>query len=387
MLFRMVQTSLRRVRQWRRLLCHLLRTSQSARYGGCHRRGHFLCLASHRPTSELDLSVMPLLSRMLPNASLREWSWHLQGAISKKRPKSLITRGFPPEIGMHFFSVCKCPVNKSMRSGTGAREPRHLRGARKTEKHSNRIVDVDKEMIDIKGFSEMRADCLHAEALGRVMAGREKRHAALRRRVKSGLGDFAGKEHVGARVDGRVEEALRRARAPCHAAQLPVGIAEHERRAPERLLDLRGEVRERDRHGQRGHPAEILLAEPLLADPAELGAELRVIAELRVAVERQMVGKQVEVVREQCLQATIFAPRDLRRLVLPEVAVMDQHGVGAPLERGFQKGQRGGHAGRDLLHAPPPFHLQPIRAVVLEPPGFQKIVQIQFQFDPIHIIL
>jgi hypothetical protein len=67
--------------------------------------------------------------------------------------------------------------------------------------------------------------------------------------------------------------------------------------------------------------------------------------------------------------------------------VVNEHGVGAPLERGLEKGERGGHAGRDLLHAPPPFHLQAVRAVVLEPRGFEKIVQIQFKFDPIHINL
>ena len=98
-------------------------------------------------------------------------------------------------------------------------------------------------------------------------------------------------------------------------------------------------MRERDRHGQRGDPANVVLAEACIGDPAHLRADLRVIAELGMVVERQMVGEQVQVIGQQQFQAPVFAAGNLRRLVAPEVAVMDQHGVGTPVERSLQKRQ------------------------------------------------
>jgi hypothetical protein len=64
---------------------------------------------------------------------------------------------------------------------------------------------------------------------------------------------------------------------------------------------------------------------------------------------------------------------------------MHEHGVGAPFERAFEQGRRGGHAGGDPLDAAAPFYLQAVRAVVLEPRNVQGIVQVQFEFDPVHI--
>ena len=100
-----------------------------------------------------------------------------------------------------------------------------------------------------------------------------------------------------------------------------------------------------------------------------------------------MVGEEIDVVGDQRAQPPVLAPGDLRRLVAPEVAVMHEHGVRAPLQRGLEERLRGRHAGRDLLHAARAFNLQTVRAIVLEAADFQQIVQIQFEFDPIHEIL
>ena len=81
---------------------------------------------------------------------------------------------------------------------------------------------------------------------------------------------------------------------------------------------------------------------------------------------------------QQRLQPPIFAAGDLRRFVLPEVAVMHEYGIGAPLDCRVEECLRRRYAGRQFAHAARAFNLQTIRAIVLEAPDFKQIVQIQF---------
>ena len=49
--------------------------------------------------------------------------------------------------------------------------------------NSDWIRDIDKHVFDIELLGQMLAHRLDAETLGGVMAGREERHAAFRRRM------------------------------------------------------------------------------------------------------------------------------------------------------------------------------------------------------------
>ena len=72
----------------------------------------------------------------------------------------------------------------------------------------------------------------------------------------------------------------------------------------------------------------------------EPGGELRVVAELRMEIERQVIGEEVEPGREQELDPALPRPDEPRVLALPEVAVVHQQRVGAGRRRTFDQRQR-----------------------------------------------
>ncbi len=51
-------------------------------------------------------------------------------------------------------------------------------------------MNIDKKVFELELLGQMRAQRLHAVALGRVMTGRDERYTAFRRRVHGRLGDF-----------------------------------------------------------------------------------------------------------------------------------------------------------------------------------------------------
>jgi hypothetical protein len=85
--------------------------------------------------------------------------------------------------------------------------------------------------------------------------------------------------------------------------------------------------------------------------PVGLGAEplaqLRVVAQLRVRIERQVVGEQVDVVRQQQGQALLHPAGDAPVLAAPEQAVVHEDGVGAGGDGRLDQRAAGGHAGDD----------------------------------------
>ena len=74
---------------------------------------------------------------------------------------------------------------------------------------------------------------------------------------------------------------------------------------------------------------------------ADGAGEQRVVADLEVAVEREVVGGEREVGVEEQLQAALGGPVQRARRPGPEEAVVDEHEVGALLARaGEQLGIR-----------------------------------------------
>src|ERR1700748_1671814 len=93
-------------------------------------------------------------------------------------------------------------------------------------------------MLDAELIRQMRADGLHAIALRRMVAGCDIGDTRLTREVGRRLGDLAAQVHIGASRDRRIEIALGAAGAPGDAAYRAVMLADHERRTPQRVLDL-----------------------------------------------------------------------------------------------------------------------------------------------------
>ncbi|MCY1372045.1 hypothetical protein D9M69_592230 [compost metagenome] len=92
--------------------------------------------------------------------------------------------------------------------------------------------------------------------------------------------------------------------------------------------------------------------------------ELRVIADVRVQVQRQVIGQQADIVLEQGLQATLLHAGDARVFTLPEVAMMHQHQVCVGLHGRIEQGLAGGDATDNAHHLWPPLDLQAVGAII-----------------------
>ena len=114
----------------------------------------------------------------------------------------------------------------------------------------------------------------------------------------------------------------------------------------------------------RAEKAELLLAEAAgrarVRYQAELRAELRVVAELGMRIERQVVGEQVDVVAEQQARRCFIQPGDAAVLAAPEQAMVDEDRVGLGVDGRLDQGPAGGDAGDDLAHLVRPSTCRPL---------------------------
>src|SRR3954468_3440277 len=121
-------------------------------------------------------------------------------------------------------------------------------------------------------------------------------------------------------------------------------------------------------------PAPVV-AERLLRVAAECLREKRVVAELGMGIERDVVRGEVDVVLEQRAQSLGQHRREPRRLEVPEEAVVHEHELGVQLDRALAQLSLRRDAGdhpRDLARAR---NLEPVRAQVRVRTGVQEIVE------------
>ena len=200
--------------------------------------------------------------------------------------------------------------------------------------------------------------------------------------MRLGLGDFAGDENIRPRRDGRLEIPLRAARAPRHAAHRAQrsGITTHiagrrqRHRAAERLGHMVSHGLDIFK-GSGRRKAQVLLAKPRIGGKPQHPAQLRVVAQFGMGIERQVVRKQVDVVCQQQLQPLLHPARDAAVLPAPEQAVVHKDGVGLRCNGRLDQRTAGGHAAH---HAPDlglALDLQAVGAVVLEALGLQQAVK------------
>ena len=115
--------------------------------------------------------------------------------------------------------------------------------------------------------------------------------------------------------------------------------------------------------------APAVQAERRRIDEPEAGRDQRVVAETRVRVERQVVGGEADVGREQRPQP--LAPRaDHARIVaVPEQAMVGDDQLRAGLDRALEQLEARGDAGRDVRDLVGALHLEAVGAVVGEAPA------------------
>ena len=96
-------------------------------------------------------------------------------------------------------------------------------------------------------------------------------------------------------------------------------------------------------------------------------------------VKRQVVGKEIQFMREQRGKATLFHADHLRCFAFPEVAVMHQERVCLPVNRRGYCRLRGGDGGKDAADFCLAFNLQAVGRVIAETGALQQFVQVGLQ--------
>src|SRR5690606_15034583 len=118
--------------------------------------------------------------------------------------------------------------------------------------------------------------------------------------------------------------------------------------------------------------------------PAQALAQLGVVAEFRMHVQRQVIGKQVDVVGQEGAQTLAPESGDTAVLALPEQAVMHEDGVMATGDRAVEQRLARGHAAQHAGHFGPSFHLQTVWAIILEPLSVEQGIEMVPELDELH---
>ena len=120
---------------------------------------------------------------------------------------------------------------------------------------------------------------------------------------------------------------------------------------------------------------------PMSREPLDLvgpqgAGEQRVVADLGVGVEGEVVGGERDVVQEERAQSPIQGVIDVLGHPLPEQPVMDQDELGVLGGRALEQLDAGGHARDQRSHLLRTGYLKPVGGVVIEVRRMQKSIQI-----------
>ncbi len=112
--------------------------------------------------------------------------------------------------------------------------------------------------------------------------------------------------------------------------------------------------------------------------------QLRVIAQLRMGIQRQVPTVEIDIVGQQGFQATALHAADHWQFVFPEIAVMNNHRIRLQTDGLIQQRLAGRHSGDDLVHRFASFHLQTVRGEVTDGRTIELVVNQLFQFAIFH---
>ena len=122
-------------------------------------------------------------------------------------------------------------------------------------------------------------------------------------------------------------------------------------------------------------PAQVLLAKARLRLKTQTLAQLRVIAPLRMGVQRQVVCEQVNVMGQQQSQALTQPAGHPPVVAAPEQTMVHKNRIGILSNGCLDQRQAGGDARHQFAHRAPPLHLQAIGPIVFEALGLQHGVK------------
>ena len=125
----------------------------------------------------------------------------------------------------------------------------------------------------------------------------------------------------------------------------------------------------------RAAKAQVLLAKTRVRPKPQLNAKLGVVAKFGVRIQWQVIGKQVDVMRQQQGKSLLHPARDTSVLTTPEQTMVHEDGVCIRGDSRFDQRQTGGHTRDDPADLRTALHLQAVRSVVLESGRFQQSIK------------
>ena len=99
-----------------------------------------------------------------------------------------------------------------------------------------------------------------------------------------------------------------------------------------------------------------------------------------MGIQRQMVGKEIDVVGQQQADALLEPARDAAIHAAPEQAVVHEDGIGLRLDGRLDQRAAGRHPADDAADLAAPLHLQAVGTIVLEALGLQQTVEVGQEF-------
>ncbi len=205
------------------------------------------------------------------------------------------------------------------------------------------------------------------------MTACEESNAHFTRVMHLRFGYFTGDEGIRSGFNRGFEMALRAAAAPCDIFKRAVGDIDQRHRSIERFFNMRGQVYGAGK-ARRTDAAPYKSQRLLAKAPGWAGvrhqtqpqAELRVVAQFRVRIKRQVISKQIDIGAQQQAQTLPHPARHTAALPAPEQAVVHKNGISLGMDRRFDQCLTGRHARDDFVHLGATFYLQAVRTEVFE---------------------
>ncbi len=224
----------------------------------------------------------------------------------------------------------------------------------------------------------LRRDRWGSKAFGCMMTTGKEAHAALPGKMGLWLRYFTRDERLRTGCNRSFEVTLGAAAAPGDPSDDPLHLPDTDQRTPKPVFQMPCQRRLRqwlDPVRPAADKTKVLLTETACCLQAEQAPELGVVAPLGMRVQRQVIGKQIDIVRQQQGQALFHPAGHTAILPAPEQAVVHEDRIGLHVDCSFDQRSARGHAGNDLADLGPPFHLQPVGTVIRETLGLQNGVE------------
>ena len=194
--------------------------------------------------------------------------------------------------------------------------------------------------------------------------------------MRLGLGNFTGDVQVGPGCNGRLHITLSTSGTPGHTSHNTTITWHTHWRFSQDMLHMCRPRTELDQSARRiTYKAEILIPKTGICAQTQLNAQLRVVTQFRVCIQRKVVGPQVHTLRQQETQALTQPARDPSILSAPKQTMVHQQCIGILGKGCFNKGLAGRHTRNQFAHRPVALHLQTVGAIVFEAFGLQQLIE------------